>query len=283
MRNYPIKHTSKLLTFALMAVGLFYLANQFRLPPHTRIALQPAPQMVIAAPIQLLMYAGDSHLAANIESIRISTLGGSESPVFAQYRVRSYDLISLLNPCHEDNLYLSNAMLSWGGSVDTANTILERATECRYWDYIPPFFLSFNRYFFKRDIDGAIHAMDMAAMRNEENRSALRKASIVMASEKFNDEKIAVEYLQNERDRTTDPKMAKMLDRRLKRLHGLLTLRNAQTRYEKVKGHPLRDPNDLISSGFLDTYPEDPTRIGYELVDGEFQLRGIRINGVEIR
>lgn len=278
-----IQFTHKLLATTLLAVGLFLTANQFRLPPHTRIKAQPVTQVVISAPIQVLMYAGDRHLAANMEAMRVAAAGPSEEFALAEYRVRAYELVSLLNPCHEDNLYLSNAMLSWGGSVETANVILERATVCRYWDYIPPFFLSFNRYFFNRDLDGAIQAMDIAAERSEENRTALRKASIVMASEKFNDEQIAVDYLRSERDNATDPKLKMLLERRLKRLEGLLVLRKAQARFEKEKGHPLTQANELVTSGILPALPEDPTRIGYKLVDGKFQLGTITINGVEIR
>ena len=104
-----------------------------------------------------------------------------------------------------------------------------------------------------------------------------------MASEKLNDEQLAVDYLTNERDKAKDPKLAEMLNRRLTRLQGLITLRNAQARFEKEQGHPLTSMNELITSGTLKSIPKDPTHIGYELVKGKFQLRAIIINGVEIR
>jgi hypothetical protein len=104
-----------------------------------------------------------------------------------------------------------------------------------------------------------------------------------MSAKKLKDEEMAANYLRNERDSTTDPALAKMLDRRLKRLEGLLTLRTAQARFEQQQGRPLTKPEELLTSGILEAIPEDPTRIGYELVDSRFQLRAIIIGGVEIR
>ena len=283
MNIYPTTLSSKLLTAAMLAIGLFHVSNQFLLPPRSRINVHPATQVVIPSPVQTIMYAGDRYLAANLETIRVASVGTSEERILAEYRVRAYSLISELNPCHEDNYYLANAMLAWGGSVKEANNILEDATKCRRWDYMPPFFLSFNRYFFYRDLDGAIQAMNMAAERSDENRSIFERSAIVMAAEQFNDEEIAVEYLRNERDNAKDPKLAQGIDRRLQRLEGLLILRKAKIRYEKEIGRPLDTPEDLLSSGILETYPQDPANVGYELFNGEFRLRAINIGGIEIR
>lgn len=284
MHIWPTNSSTKLLASALLALGLFLTANQFRLPPKARVNVSPVIQVVIPAPIQTFMYAGDRHLAANLETMRVAAVGASEEQVLAGYRIRAYDLISELNPCHEDNYYLANAMLSWGGGVDKANSILERATECRVWDDLPPFFLSFNRYFFYRDLDGAIQAMETAAARSKDNSSTYKRAAIVMAAEKFNDEKIAVDYLRNERDNAKDPQLAKGLDRRLKRLEGLVSLREAQSRFEKEKGRPLKNQEELLSSGILKSFPEDPTHIGYEFIDGQFRLRAVNVGGlIEVR
>jgi hypothetical protein len=35
-----------------------------------------------------------------------------------------------LNPCHEDNYYQGNALLTWGGAVAEGNELLKRATDC---------------------------------------------------------------------------------------------------------------------------------------------------------
>ena len=267
----------------ILAVALFFIATQYRLPSSRMNPSQPIDKIVISAPVQILMYAGDRFLAANLELMRVMAVGPTEEHFLASYRNRSHELVAQLNPCNEDNVYLSNAMLSWGGSVDEGNSILQRAMQCRFWDDIPPFFLGFNRYFFYRDFDGASKILDIAAERSTTNKAALKRMSIVMASRQLNDVKMAAAYLQNQRDSTTDPKLVEMLDRRLKRLEGLIMLRDAQARFEAEQGHPLVDPNELLTTGTLAAPPLDPMRIGYEFVDGQFQLRAMRIGGMEIR
>lgn len=275
--------SATLLVYALVAASLFLLATHYRPPPTNRMVTLSDSHVVIAAPLQIVMYAGDRFLAADLEAMRVAAIGPSDEERLADYRIRAHGVIAQLNPCHEDNLYLANATLTWGGAPDAGIYILERATECRFWDDIPPLFLGFNRYFFDHDLDGAQKAINIAALRSDKNRVGLQKLSIVMASKKFDDLNMAATYLRTQRDEATDPRLAEMLDRRLQRVQGLITLRDAQDRFEMKYGRPLTSPNELIVSGVLKTLPQDPMRLGYEFVDGSFRLRAANIGGVEIR
>lgn len=272
-----------LVIVTILAVAIFQIASHYRQPGTPSYVGLDDSKVVIAAPIQVLMYAGDRFLAADVEAARVAAIGASEEGALAGYRVRAHELVAQLNPCHEDNVYISNAMLSWGGAVDAGNAIMQRATDCRTWDDIPPFFLGFNRYFFYRDLDGARKAIDIAASRSKDNRATLQQMSIVIASKKLNDEKMAAEYLRSQRDQATDPILAEKLNRRLLRLEGLITLRDAQARFEKEHGHPLTNPNELITSGILNAFPQDPMRLGYDFANGSFRLRPLNIGGMEIR
>lgn len=239
--------------------------------------------VVISAPIQVLMYAGDRFLAANLEEMRVASIGTEDTRLLAAYRLRAYELVSQLNPCHEDNYYMANALLAWGGSAEEANIIQDRATDCRFWDEFPPFFFGLNSYFFYHDMDTAKKYIDTAARRSKENRNNLQAMSIAIAAKELNDERMAIAYLRSQRDKTDDRKLAASLDRRLKRLDGLILLRDAQKQYEAKYGHPLTDPNELLKKGILTTVPKDPMRIGYEFVDGRFQLRALNLGNRKIR
>lgn len=283
MRFASIHPSTKMMAMALMAASLFQLAGNFRQPQNSHKISDSVSTVVISAPIQILMYGGDRFLAANIEAIRVAAVGPTEEAALASYRIRSHKLVSQLNPCHEDNFYMANAMLSWGGSVEDGNAILERATECRYWDDIPPFFLGFNRYFFFQDIDKAREAIELAATRSKNNKTALQNISIVMESKKLNDVNMAAAYLRQQRDETKDQKLREMLNRRLMRLEGLITLRDAQKQFEQRYRRSLTDPEELISHKIIPHFPQDPLRIGYEFVNGSFRLRAMNVNGMEIR
>lgn len=271
------------LAFTLLAIGIFFLAISQRAPVSGALVEIPGGKIVISAPVQLIMYAGDRFLAANLETMRVAAIGPAEEEVLAGYRIRAHDLVSQLNPCHEDNFYLANAMLSWGGAAHIGNTILERSTECRYWDDIPPFLLGFNRYFFFQDYDGAHSAIEIAAQRSSQNRASLQNIAVGIKSRQINDEGMALSYLRHQSDETTDPRLKAMIERRIARLEGLFLLRQAQQRYEEDYQRPLDDPNKLIASNILQSFPQDPMRIGYEFKEGRFELRPLRIGGMEIR
>ena len=280
----PVLSNHSILSVAAVAAfALFQFAQQFRLPIAERITLQEINTVVIDAPIQVFMYAGDRFFAANVEAMRAAAVGTSEDAELIDYRIRARNLVSELNGCHEDNYYLANAILTWGGAVVEGNTALQKAVECRFWDEFPPFFLGFNYFFFNRDYDNAIKNIDIAAMRSDENRTPFQSISIAIATKKLDSAKMAAAYLRAERDATKDQQLIEMLDRRLGRVEGLITLQEAQRRFEEQFERPLNAPDELLSSGILTAFPDDPLRLGYEFADNQFRLRTIKIGGVEVR
>ncbi|ATE62416.1 hypothetical protein CCZ27_01805 [Thauera sinica] len=197
------------------------------------------------------------------------------------FRIRAHRVVAQLNPCHEDNYYLANGMLSWGGAPDDAIYILRRATECRIWDETPAFFYGFNLWFFRRDVEGGRKALELAAERTVANAAIFRRMAVMIEAETYRDERAALRFLEHERDQAADEKLKEMLDRRVQRLAGLIGLRDAQARYEAKMGRRLAAPVTLVEEGFLSDFPKDPLGLGYEFVDGEFRLRSLKIPGME--
>ena len=153
---------------ALAGFGVFLAVVLLR-PPQD-IAERPAvaDRVVISAPVQLLLAGGDRFLAANFETIRAMSTGSDDPAAAAadsSFRIRAHRVVAQLNPCHEDNYYVANALLSWGGAPADGIDVLRRATECRAWDEFPPFFYGFNQWFFNRDASEARRALELAADR----------------------------------------------------------------------------------------------------------------------
>ena len=189
-------------------------------------------------------------------------------------------VVAQLNACHEDNYYLANGLLTWGGAVAEGNEVLRRAMNCRFWDGIPPFFYGVNLAFFEKDKTQAVQALELSAERWPENAVTLRRMAIMLRAEALADERLAVNYLMQQRDTTHDPKLREMLDKRVIRLQGLIDLRAAQRRYEEAHG-PLQDFQQLVDSGEMAMLPQDPLRLGYELRDGRIEFRELKIPGME--
>jgi hypothetical protein len=198
----------------------------------------------------------------------------------ANYLVRAHRVVSELNPCHEDNYYLANALLSYGGAASESDEVLQRATKCRWWDELPPFFYGFNQYFFKHDIPRAQQALNIAADRADRNEAGFRKFAVMIEVEEIEDEKVALELLKQERDKARGEKLSAMLDKRVRRLEGLVQLRDAQRSYEKRTGKALQQPGELVAAGILEQLPADPMKLGYEFVDGRFMLKQIKVGGM---
>lgn len=268
------------LLLALLGFTVFSAASQWR--AHT-----PAPEVpviegrvVIAAPVLLVLFGGDRFLAASLETMRLAATGVDWGQADTGYLVRAQQVVAELNPCHEDNYYLANGLLTWGGADREGTEVLRRAMHCRFWDELPAFFYGFNQAFFNKDIAEASRALELAAQRATGNAAGFRKMAVMLQAETFADEKLALDYLIQQRDAASDPKLRGMLDKRVARLQGLVTLREAQRRFEAKNG-ALARLEQLVEAGLLPALPDDPLRLGYELREGQIILKKMKIAGME--
>lgn len=269
------------LSFALVSFALFAGIAAWRV--QQPVALTPqldAGRVVIPAPLLLLLNGGDRFLAADLETMRLSATGTDARGVDTVYLIRAQKEVSRLNRCHEDNYYLANGLLTWGGAVEEGNEVLRAAVECRFWDEFPPFFYGINLSFFQHNNEAAARMLEIGAARSTQNSAAMRKLAVMLRAEQFADERLALNYLIHQRDSAADPKLRDMLDKRVIRLQGLIALREAQRRYEQTHG-PLTSLDQLIEQHMIESLPTDPLRLGYELLDGHVELKKLKIAGLE--
>lgn len=237
-------------------------------------------RVVIPAPLLVLLNGGDRFLAADLETMRLSATGLDDRGADTGYLVRAQKEVARLNPCHEDNYYLANGLLTWGGAVEEGNEVLRAAVACRFWDEFPPFFYGVNLSFFQHNNEEAARMLEIGAGRSTQNAAAMQKLAIMLRAEQFADERLALNYLIQQRDGAADPKLRDMLDKRVIRLQGLIALRDAQRRYEQEHG-PLTRLDQLIEQHMIESLPTDPLRLGYELRDGHVELKKLKIAGLE--
>lgn len=269
------------LLLGLAAFALFAVIAAWRAQQPVQLTPQYfADRVVIPAPLLVALHGGDRFLAADLETMRLAATGLDDRGVDTGYLVRAQREVARLNPCHEDNYYLANGLLTWGGAVEQGNEVLRAAVECRFWDEFPPFFYGINLSFFQRDNEEAARVLEIGAQRSTGNAAAMQRLAIMLRAEQFADERLALNYLTQQRDSSTDPKLKDMLDKRVIRLQGLITLRAAQRHYEAEHG-PLASLEQLLAAGIIDSLPDDPLRLGYELRDGNIELKKLRIAGLE--
>ena len=260
----------------ISALGLFWLAVAQHKADTTPQQERPV-EIVVSGPVQILLYAGDRFLAANVESIRAAAATMATTSGAQDFRLRAHQTVSRLNPCHEDNYWVGNASLSWGGLEEHGFDLLFNAMHCRYWDEWPAFFYGFNQHFFRDNVTEARRAVDIAAQRSTDNAAMFHTFSIMLATGKVNNIQMALEMLKHERDDAKDAKLREMLNLRVIRLSGLISLRDAQTAFEERFGKPLTQPQELLESGLLNAFPNDPLQIGYEFREQRFHLKQMKI------
>ncbi len=244
-------------------------------PEETHQTRETPTSVIIPAPIQILLYGGDRYLAANIEEIRAAASATTENA--QTYRIRAHQIVSRLNPCHEDNYWIGNASLSWGGAEEQGFELLRNAMHCRIWDEWPAFFYGFNQHFFRHDEEKARIALKVAAERSRDNFAAFTTFSIMLAAGKLNNTEAAIQLLKDEKKSTQNPKLKEMLEKRISRLKGLLILQNAQETYEERYGKRLEHPQQLLSSKILKSYPNDPLNLGYDFDGTQFTLHKMKL------
>jgi len=271
--------------FMMMVLVVAYILSVFFGEQFQAQNKGATDRVVITPPVQVIAYLGDRYLASNIEMFRVAATGLTPrldtGQLDGSYLLRAYNAASKLNPCHEDAYYLANAVLAFGGGYEEANAVLSRATDCRYWDFLPPFLYGFNQYFFIRDVPSAQAALELAADRSSENEMLLRRFAILIGAEEFDDEQMALQYLKQQQAETTSERLKTSLQERIERIEGLIILREARKEFEVKFNRPLNRPSELVESGILDILPVDPLGLGYKYTQGEFVLNEIEIKGLE--
>lgn len=258
----------------LAALGVFVLSVS-HLPSGPQKALLTEGEVVLPPAVQWVIYGGDPYLAANMESARVLVSEGLDSQENLDFFVRLYRAIADLNSCHEDGMYLAAAFLPSGGAVKPAMEILDREARCRFWDPWASFHFGANLFFFAHDPGAAVTALQAAAdrSRGDSNERFFQSVAIAVKARSFDDVGAAIQYLKAEQKRTHDQGLKLGLEKRIGRLQGLAVLRDAQKRFEERYRHRLDDPAALIQTGVIKGFPMDPLGLGYEFVDGRFELK----------
>ncbi|MES2352967.1 MAG: hypothetical protein V4568_00990 [Pseudomonadota bacterium] len=227
---------------------------------------QDSLRTAIPPSIQIFLAGGDRYLAANVAVFR-ALIVGTESMDADGYRILGrvqYDA-ARLNPYHEDNYYISQAILPWNGQLDVDLFIQEQATKNRTWDSLPPFFLGFDHYYFLHDPVAGAQKLQAAALHaSGDNRDALN-AMAARWYEKGDDLQVAANVTTALIKSTRDKEMKRHLEMRLTRVHGLMKLREAAKTFSEKYKRAVQDLNELIGPGLLAALPVDPLGQGYEL------------------
>lgn len=235
-----------------------------------------AGQLEIAPSVPLMLVGafGDRYLAANLGSWRATVLGGGDLPDYSLAALaKIQEDVSWFNPRHEDNYYMATAVLPWNGYVDATQLILDRATESRINDPLPPFYLALNRLGFEGDVLGAAAALRIAARYVEEEPARLYFLELAGNwEEKKRDYSFPVTMLRKMAATSRSKSLKQFMELQVARLEGLAILGKAAEKFERDKQRSPLSLAELVTEGAIKKLPEDPTGVGYGLKNGNVIL-----------
>lgn len=171
------------------------------------------------------------------------------------YRVM--DTATDLDPYFVDPYMLANASLTWeGGMIRETNSLLEKGSRARDWDWQLPFFIGFNHFYFLRDNAKAAEYLYDASKRPGPS-SQLASLAVKLEFKERHMEN-AIIFLEAILTRTEDERTKKEFETRIQALRIRLSLEQAAATYKKKYGGLPPSLDALVQKGFIQEIPIDP-------------------------
>ncbi len=248
----------------LAGIGIFGIAQR-NLADVKRISAGAEIEVTLPLFVQVVLAGGDRYLAASWAAVRaLVTETSHMKPDDYQILARVQQDASWLNPAHEDNYYTAAAILPWEGQVQTAQTILRRATAARPFDVQPPFYYGFYMVHFLDDALGAAEWLRQAALHlPDPNERLMMEDMAARWLGRSQDLEMAARVVDAMAAQTKRKDFADYLHKRSQRLRDIAMLRRAADEYRMRVGRPPSSLADLQSEGLVKAIPADPLGIGY--------------------
>lgn len=254
---------------------LGHLATSLTVQAHREgVIRQKEGLSLLPATLYRFVALGYKNLVADLVFSRtMSFYGGTlkrDEPVDADtYRAiyHRLDTASQLDPHFVDPYYFGQSVLAWSaGMPQEANMLLDRGRRYRTDDWVMPFFMGFNAFYFLHDkARAADYLMDASQRPGASPLVGLLAAR--MASEGGATE-IAVVFLQQLERQTEDEATRASIRTRIGALQGLAVLERAVSEYRARFGTFPATPQDLLARGVLPYLPDDPYGGTYYIAPG---------------
>ncbi len=173
------------------------------------------------------------------------------------YMYRVLKIASSLDPYYFDIYYFTQSILAWDARMpDKAIEILKVGSEKRENDWLLPFWIGFNYYYFLNDRKRAAFYFREASKRP--NASDLVASMSIIADYEGGETEMAILFLEDMIKRTDDEhKRGKFLIR-LDALKKIRYLEQAVENYKRKFGMVPKDLNQLVSENIISQIPDDP-------------------------
>ncbi len=167
------------------------------------------------------------------------------------------DTATNLDPYFFSPYYYANAFLSWdAGKAEEANLFLKKGSRFRDWDWMLPFFIGFNNFFFLQNDKEAAESL-MEASRRPGGDPILASIAARLAF-KENRTETAIYFLEETAKNTENINVKKRFETRIQALRSILFLEKAVSLFKKKNGRLPSTIDELVGKNILTKLPKDP-------------------------
>jgi hypothetical protein len=220
----------------------------------------------IPGPILKLTSLEFDGLAADFMFLRALVFYGSTFERTEKPRVKEWEWRRLYNdlaastdldPYFLDPYYFAQANLTWEGNlVRETNLLLEKGSQYRDWDWMLPFYVGFNHFYFLKENDQAsVYLMEASRRPGATPLIASLATRLALKGKRTEN---AIFFLKEMLRREEDEEVKKSYRLRLEALSGILALERAVELFrEKFEYFPT-SLDSLVEAGLISKIPIDP-------------------------
>lgn len=174
-----------------------------------------------------------------------------------EYMSRVLKVASVLDPYFFDTYYFAQSILAWDGRMpERAIEILKVGSEKRKNDWLIPYWIGFNYYYFLKDRKNASSFFREASLRP--GASDLVASMSIIADYEGGETEMAILFLEDMIKRTDDEHKRNKFLIRLDALKKIRFLEQAVEMYKRKFGKYPKDINQLVKENIINQIPRDP-------------------------
>jgi hypothetical protein len=259
---------SKLLAviLLLLAASVHIISLEKAADAMKQLPRNDSEDFILPSPILKIAVLEFQGLASDLLFLKTMTfIGGTqqrtEKPRVKEWEwhwvINTLDAATELDPYFFDPYYFANAFLPWdAGMAKETNLLLSKGSRYRDWDWMLPFFIGFNDFFFLQDDKDASDQL-MEASRRPGGDPILASVAARLAY-KENRTENAIYFLEEIAKKTEDRRLKKHYEKRIRAMRSIQYLEGAVTAYKK-KFHRIPTALDeLVSKNIISLVPRDP-------------------------
>jgi hypothetical protein len=242
----------------LHAVGLKHLDSFRSSGPSLRL------DYVLPGPILRITALEFDGLAADLAFLKATTFYGERTYKRIRLGPDDWDQLTQvlqvatdLDPRFLDPYHFGEMALTWeAGRVPDANRLLEKALRYRGDDWVVPYYLGFNYFYFLHDSAKGGEYLMMAS-RLPESQAFIGLLASRLSTQSGRTE-AAVVFLDELARSTSDPTLRRQIELRLEAVKGIAVIERAVTMYRERYGNSPERIEQLTDARILRTLPTDP-------------------------